>query len=272
MRPSLTNTTNSVLQAPTEGLGDETAHSETMPWDASQFTASDDRVRGGKSQSYLTVLSAPASSASSSSQAEFSGHLDITALGGAGFASQRTADGVPGWDLSSYDALVLDVARADDRRYTLTLKDEVLPRRPDGRDQSSVSWEYDFVVGAGKGSTSAAGDGGGSKADSTRVVIPFGEFKPTYRGKPKPDAEPLDLKNVRRMTFMMRSFFGDQEGDFSIVFNSVAVEKTDKNRDCSIDSVAAAKLARNEQQHAGSGVPKGNNLTSWIGRLCGWGR
>lgn len=137
-------------------------------------------------------------------QAEFSGHLDITALGGAGFASQRTADGVPGWDVSAYDALVLDVARADDRRYTLTLKDEVLPRRPDGRDQSSVSWEYDFVVPAGKDGAAGGGDGGGSSAGSTRVVIPFGEFKPTYRGKPKPDAGPLDLKNVKRISFMMR--------------------------------------------------------------------
>lgn len=139
----------------------------------------------------------PAPEAEPASQAEFSGRLDITALGGAGFASQRTADGVPGWDLSGYDALVLDVARADDRRYTLTLKDEVLPRRPDGRDQSTVSWEYDFVVRADAADV-------GSTAGSTRVVIPFGEFKPTYRGKPKPDAEPLNLKNVKRISFMMR--------------------------------------------------------------------
>lgn len=143
------------------------------------------------------MLPAPGGDAAAASQAEFSGHLDIKTLGGAGFASQRTADGLPGWDVSGYDALVLDVARADDRRYTLTLKDEVLPRRPDGRDQSSVSWEYDFKVGA------AAADGA-STAGSTRVVIPFGEFKPTYRGKPRPDAKPLDLKNVKRISFMMR--------------------------------------------------------------------
>lgn len=139
----------------------------------------------------------------SASQAEFSGHLDITALGGAGFASQRTADDVPGWDVSSYDVLVLDVARADARKYTLTLKDEVLPRRPDGRDQSTVSWEYDFVV-RDAGDAGAAGAAGGSTAGSTRVVIPFGDFKPTYRGKSKPDADPLDLKNVKRISFMMR--------------------------------------------------------------------
>lgn len=233
------------------------------PWDASQFTASDDRVRGGKSQSYLTVLEGQGAAAS---QAEFSGHLDITALGGAGFASQRTADDVPGWDVSGYDVLVLDVARADSRKYTLTLKDEVLPRRPDGRDQSSVSWEYDFVVGAGEDAAAAA-------AGSTKVVIPFGDFQPTYRGKPKPDADPLDLKNVKRISFMMRSFFGTQEGDFSIVFNSVAVEKKDKTRDGSIDSVAAAKLVRDEQQHGDNGAPRGSStLASWFGRLCGWGR
>ncbi|KAI3401514.1 hypothetical protein diail_10948 [Diaporthe ilicicola] len=239
------------------------------PWDASQFTASDDRVRGGKSQSHLTVVPA-----SSGSQAEFSGNLDITALGGAGFASQRTADGVPVWDVSGYDVLVLDVAKADARKYTLTLKDEVLPRRPDGRDQSTVSWEYDFVVGAEKGAAAAAAaaDGGdGSTAGSTRIVVPFGEFQPTYRGKPRQDAEPLDLKNVKRISFMIRSFFGDQEGDFSITFNSVAVEKRGGSRDGSIDSVSAAKATRDEEQLKGGGN-NGNTLTSWFGRLCGWGR
>lgn len=246
--------------------------------------------------------------APSASQAEFSGHLDITALGGAGFASQRTADDVPGWDVSGYDVLVLDVARADARKYTLTLKDEVLPRRPDGRDQSTVSWEYDFVVGAGEDAAAGASPGS-STAGSARVVIPFQDFQPTYRGKSKPDADPLDLKNVKRISFMMRrsvlsarvpmgfgiyalarvtlgepanmrhhpSFFGDQEGDFSIVFNSVAVEKKDKSRDDSIDSVAAAKLVQDEQQleqqHRDSGASKGSStLSSWFGRLCGWGR
>lgn len=135
-------------------------------------------------------------------QAEFAGHLDITALGGAGFASQRTADDVPPWDVSAYDALVLDVARADGKKYTLTLKDEVLPRRPDGRDQSTVSWEYDFVVPPAAAAADADDDDAGTA--SCRVVIPFGAFEPTYRGRPKPDAEPLDLSSVKRMSFMMR--------------------------------------------------------------------
>lgn len=68
------------------------------------------------------------------------------------------------------------------------------------------------------------------------------------------------------------SFFGDQEGDFSIVFNSVAVEKTEKSRDASIDSVAAAKAVRDGQHHGDGGASKGSTLTYWMGRLCGWGR
>lgn len=147
-------------------------------------------MRGGRSQSYLTVPPGhPASGTSgSAAQAEFSGHLDITALGGAGFASQRTVDEFPPLDLSDCDALVLDVASGDGKKYTVTLKDEVLPRRPDGRDQSTVSWEYDFVAGL----------------DPAKVVIPFRDFQPTYRGRPKPDAQPLDLSSVKRVSFMMR--------------------------------------------------------------------
>lgn len=89
---------------------------------------------------------------------------------------------------------MLDVDRADGKKYTLTLKDETLPRRPDGRDQSSVSWEYDFTVPGG-------GGGGGGL-----VAISFAAFQPTYRGRPKPDAKPLDLKDIKRISFMMRRY------------------------------------------------------------------
>lgn len=143
--------------------------------------ASDDRVRGGKSQSYLDCPS--------SSTAAFHGTLDITALGGAGFASQRTSDSLS-WDLSNYQGLSIKVEKGDDKKYTLTLKDEILPRRPDGREQSTVSWEYDFVSTSGE------------------VLIPWGDFKPTYRGRPKPDVTHLDLQHVRRIGIMMRRSVG----------------------------------------------------------------
>lgn len=136
-----------------------------------------------------TTASSSAPGRDHQGRAAFSGVLDIKTLGGAGFASQRTVDDLPAWDVSGYDTLVLDVAESDGKKYTITLKDQVLPKRPDGREQSTTSWEYDFVVGLGPGEV---------------LAIPFRDFEPTYRGKPKPDAEPLDLSNVRRFSFMMR--------------------------------------------------------------------
>jgi hypothetical protein len=93
------------------------------------------------------------------------------------------------WDLSAYDSLVLDVVASDGLRYTLVLKDEVPGRRPDGREESSVSWEYEFEIPQG-----SAGE----------VTMPLAEFRPTYRGREKKDAAPLDLRHVRRLSFMMR--------------------------------------------------------------------
>lgn len=160
------------------------------PWSAEAWTASDDRVRGGKSQSYLDCPEG-------GGKAVFHGTLDITALGGAGFASQRTVDRAqqPQWDVSAYDGLRLKLLRQgnDGKKYTLTLKDEVLPRMPDGREQSTVSWEYDFVSP--------------KEGDEDQVLyVPWDDFKPTYRGKPKPDAPILDLANVRRISLMMRRY------------------------------------------------------------------
>ncbi|KAI1487605.1 NADH:ubiquinone oxidoreductase intermediate-associated protein 30 [Biscogniauxia mediterranea] len=166
------------------------------PWLEDTWVASDDRVRDGKSQSYLEASVNPGA-------ARFHGRLDITALGGAGFASQRSPDRKP-WDLSGYQGLHLKVNRGDGKKYTLLLKDEILPRRPDGREQSTVSWEYDFTCQGGE------------------LEIPFKDFKPTYRGRAKPDAEPLDLTSVKRISFMMRSFFGEQEGPFELELQYIA--------------------------------------------------
>lgn len=37
-----------------------------------------------------------------------------------------------------------------------------------------------------------------------------------YRGRPRNDAPELDLQKIRRWGFMMRSFFGVQEGVFEV--------------------------------------------------------
>ncbi|KAF2030162.1 CIA30 family protein [Setomelanomma holmii] len=169
----------------------------SQPWTASEWTSSDDRVRGGASQSYLT----PSSAADS---AHFHGNLDIKTLGGAGFASQRTTGEDKTWDLSAYDGILLELGKSDGKKYTFLIKDELLGVDEGGREMSTVSWEYDF--------TDATAEG---------LYIPWSQLKPTYRGKPKEDAEPLKLKNVKRFSIMSRSFFGEQEGDFSLTIKSI---------------------------------------------------
>jgi hypothetical protein len=124
------------------------------------WTSSDDRVRGGSSYSELSCNPL-------SPTATFRGNLDIKTLGGAGFASQRTTDEDRSWDLSKSDGLLLGIAKSDGRKYTLTLKDTLLPKSPNGREQSTVSWEYDFN-----------GDKEGSK-----VFVRWDNFAPTYRTK-----------------------------------------------------------------------------------------
>lgn len=79
--------------------------------------------------------------------------------------------------------------KGDGKRYTLTLKDELLPRRSDGREQSTVSWEYDFEA-----------------SDEQEVFVAWKDLKATYRGREKKDAEPLKLDDVRRISLMMRRF------------------------------------------------------------------
>lgn len=164
-----------------------TSLTNSRPWSSSDWTASDDRVRGGKSQSYLEI---------SGSTARFHGHLDIKTLGGAGFASQRTTAEDTTLDLSGYDGILLDLGKSDGKRYTFILKDELLPRNPEnGREQATISWEYDFAV---------AEDA--AQAESSFVFIPWKELKPTYRGKEKEGAKKLDTKSIRRFSIMMRRY------------------------------------------------------------------
>ncbi|KAI1434788.1 NADH:ubiquinone oxidoreductase intermediate-associated protein 30 [Xylaria sp. CBS 124048] len=172
------------------------------PWRAEGWIASDDVVRGGKSRGYLD-------SVAEGDSVRFHGELDISALGGAGFASRRTPD-ADQWDLSAFGGLRLSVAEGDGKKYTLILKDEILPRRADGREQSSVSWEYDFVGGC---------------REASEVDVRWEEFVPTYRGLRKPDAKPLDVASIKRISIMMRSFFGEQEGPFSILLRHIAAVK-----------------------------------------------
>ena len=147
--------------------------------------------------------------------ARFYGHLDISTLGGAGFASQFSPLSdidSNGWNLSAYDGIEIAYSEADGKEYTLILKDE-LPdtKRDDGREKAGVNWEVDFVALKAR----------------TEITLwfPWKDFKATFRGRPKDDAGELKKEAVRRLGIMMRSQFGKQEGDFSIRLKYLCARK-----------------------------------------------
>jgi Complex I intermediate-associated protein 30 (CIA30) len=176
-------------------------------WNITEWTASDDRVRGGKSQSYLSLQDSY-----KPPRALLHGHLDITALGGAGFASQRTVQTDKIWNLSQSDGIIISVAPGSQSRtpdsqkthqsplqitkkchkFTFILKDTLLPPDPsNGREQSTISWEGDFEVE--------------DDESPKEVVFAWNDLKPFYRGKEVRDVKkPLKLDGIKRFSIMVR--------------------------------------------------------------------
>jgi len=89
----------------------------------------------------------------------FHGTLDTKTLSGVGFASQKTSTRSETWDLSGTNGVFLDlratdgnhlasprsfVTRGSGKQYTLTVSNELPQKRPDGRDVSTVLYEYSF--------------------------------------------------------------------------------------------------------------------------------
>merc|ERR1712029_806112 len=97
-------------------------------WSSDDWTDSDDRVRGGKSQSYLDT--------EDKAIGRFHGNLDIKTLGGAGFASQRTTGDERKWDLSQYAGIELQVSKGDKKRY-LHPQGRALATQPGKRTRAS---------------------------------------------------------------------------------------------------------------------------------------
>lgn len=139
------------------------------------------------STSFLKPLNSPSS-------ALFSGFLDVKTLGGAGFASQRTIS-TEQRDFTEFDGIELNLGKSDGKRYSLILKDEVLPKRPNGLERSSVNWEYEFLLPVSEG------------GEGNTVTIRWNDFEPTYRGKPLEDFDRgLDVGKIQRISFMMRRY------------------------------------------------------------------
>ncbi|KAK8062502.1 CIA30 family protein [Apiospora hydei] len=171
----------------------------TLPWNASLWEAVDDSVRGGNSSSHLSI-------AATKNEATFSGYLDDITLGGAGFASQQTVGSLD-WNLTGYDGLLVSIALSDGKLYTLNLKD-VLPASD---RESSLLYETNFTVPAGS-----------DLASAQEVFLPWVNFTATYRGRAQPDAKPLNTSSIKTISFMMRSYFGKQEGAFSLTIKSIS--------------------------------------------------
>jgi len=155
-------------------------HRYYRPFTPPPWETTDDRIRGGSSQSYFSPVL--------DNGASFNGTLDIKTLGGAGFASQFSPT-IDNGNLSAYDGLEISLGKGDGKVYTLIIKDEKSPgKRLDGRKEASINWEVDFEAGK---------DGG-------IVWKPWTEFKATYRGKEKEDAGSLREEHVERVGIMMR--------------------------------------------------------------------
>ncbi|KAF2276037.1 NADH:ubiquinone oxidoreductase complex I intermediate-associated protein 30 [Westerdykella ornata] len=282
-------------------------------WDTRDWTASDDRVRGGKSVSHVSLPT--------SETLLFWGHLDYATLGSAGFASQRTTNIPPeGWDLSAYSGIVLELeaeaGRLNDKKFTFVIKDTILPKRPDGRERSSINWEFDFDVprvstgstvwhealeddseeevtkrkelGVKEGkreedeqdesefehidvweddaaeeavlldaefyvnpedevvSVPPAPATPAGRKEMVRVYMPWGLFQPTYRGRKKHNASDLDTKHIRQISIMVRSFFGEQSGDFALVIKSITAYT---ERDIDVEAQRATMGTAREESH-----------------------
>lgn len=127
----------------------------------------DDVVMGGVSGSRMSL--------SESGTGLFEGELSLANNGG--FASVRRSVGP--LDLSAHEGLALRV-RGDGQRYRLRLRTD---QRFDG-----VAWQADFPTTAG---------------EWTRVVLPFPDFEPSYRGRRPPDAGPLDTASICQVGLMI---------------------------------------------------------------------
>ncbi|GAA5878663.1 hypothetical protein JCM3774_000443 [Rhodotorula dairenensis] len=211
------------------------------------FEPVNDTVRGGASTSSWTVDP-------STNIGTFSGVLDITALGGAGFASQsasfepplrlgsrsRTAGLLVTFIASSFGASSTAAGSKRPYKLVLALKEEKPSRRPDGRRESVTVYQYTIdlndyrddleddrdVSDVEKGVVADAE----KQTTSVTVLARWDQFKPTYRGRPKEDADPLNPEQIYELSFMCRSNFGEQAGEFSFDVVSLAIAPASHGR------------------------------------------
>lgn len=144
-----------------------------------------DGVMGGRSQSQLRYVQ--------SGHAVFTGQVSFENNGG--FASVRSQP----MDLGTKDvtAYFLEVL-GDGKRYKLNLRTD--------NSFDGVNYQAQFHPPAGIWTT---------------CRLASADFLPSWRGKPVPDAPPLDTSRVRQIGLMIAD---RQEGKFALAVRSIAIE------------------------------------------------
>lgn len=147
------------------------------------WTPIGDVIMGGVSESAFTP--------SPGRGARFHGTLLPGASGG--FASVRSPLGE--FDCGA-DAGIEILARGDGRRYKLSLR---TARAPDG-----IQYQASFAASA---------------EEWARVRIPFAQFQPVFRGRPVPDAPPLDHRQIVSLGFVVAD---GQAGSFLLEIEKIS--------------------------------------------------
>ncbi len=180
-----------------------------LPWRSDAFFAVDDRVRGGTSHSHMAIVQYPPVSRG---EIIFSGFLDTTTLGGAGFASQSSSVPFPVTlskdDFQGFRIVVRKETNWSEptpppsdgsnpgggkgpvTSFVFQIKTEEPERRPDGRRESVIVWEWSFTI-------PPSGDddeNDGERCPSLNIALSnddfwvfdstWTDFKPFYRGRP----------------------------------------------------------------------------------------
>ncbi|WVF70728.1 hypothetical protein IAT40_005521 [Kwoniella sp. CBS 6097] len=232
------------------------------PWGFHHWRAVDDRVRGGSSVSHLDEAALPHSlvgvhgsrndveNGEKAVGARFWGTLDTKTLGGAGFASQSYRYGPAPLQLPRLKYTGLTVSYLADphthssiasdsiepkepRKFTLVLKTTPTahipkgPKVPPQPRESQLTYEASFSLPSDTSSTAQIGK------KIHQASFGWSEFQATYRGRPVHEGDekwvPLDPGVIYELSFMCRSDFGKQEGEFGVIIADLKANLNEKH-------------------------------------------
>lgn len=136
-------------------------------------------------------------------------------------------------------------------KNTIRTKPPKEPKLPPQPEPAVLTYEAPFTR---PHPSASVGEGSGVE----RVDIDWSDFKPHYRGRevPRDDGrwKPLDTEGIYEISFMCRSGFGKQQGDFGVV----------------IQGLAGLKKGQGALMGAAMGVGWGAWLRSWWVWLSSW--